>query len=219
MRFLLSEYFPETKICGSSTNANEARKEILLQKPDILFLDISMPFENGIEFAQTIQRLNILIVFVTAHPNHAIDAFKVSAFDYLLKPVQIKDLQQALSRATLHLSEQKQAINLRESIKIRYEGKTLLADVEDIIYISSEGNYSKIHFANRKPITFSKNMKQIQELYFDKLPFFRIHQSFIVNCSKIIEYSPTEVKLTDNTVLPIARQKKAQFLVIIENKY
>lgn len=214
LRFLLSEYFPDVVVCGSSTNPVEARKEILIKNPDILFLDISMPYENGLEFAKTMEQLQTLHVFVTAHPNHAIDAFKVSAFDYLLKPVQVKDLLQVLQRAQKQFETRKPLLHQNESIKIRYEGKTLLIGPQEVIYISSEGNYSTIYFVSRKPIKLSKNMKQIEDLYFNAYPFFRIHQSYTINISKIIQYSQAEVTLNENTTLPISRQKRDDFLTI-----
>lgn len=217
MRFLLTEYFPEITVCGWSTDAEKAREEILAKRPDLLFLDISMPFENGLEFAKTMEQLKLLTVFVTAHPNHAIDAFKVSAFDYLLKPVQVKELLSVIQRAGKALSEPKKSTGLAGStLKIRYEGKTLLIEPENVLYISSEGNYSTIHLINSKPIVLTKNLKQMELAFFMPPLFFRIHQSYIINLSKVTGYSHLEVILNNTITLAVSRQKRDGFLNIME---
>lgn len=220
LQFLLSEYIPDTILSGSSTDPATAREEILLKKPDLLFLDISMPLENGLEFAKTIELTKTLIVFVTAHPNHAIDAFKVNAFDYLLKPVQVKDLLNVINRCKKALQARDTSqghVSSKMPIKVRYEGKTILVETENILYISSEGNYTKINLLNGKFILLSKNIKQIEALYFSGSPFFRIHQSFIINLTKISSYSSTEATLADHITLPVSRQKKDSFLSLMES--
>lgn len=195
LEFYLNEYFPQYKIVSRYNDSQSALEGILKTKPQVLFLDINMPNGNGIDLLTKIQSLNIITVFLTAHAEYAIEAIKQNAFDYLLKPINLEEL----NRVVLKIQDyQNKNRNFQEKkIKIQISTSVYLFEPNEIIFASSEGNYTTIYSTTQKPLVITKNMKKIEEEYLSCFPFFRCHQSFIVNINHISNFSNSEISLSD----------------------
>ncbi len=189
----LLKNFPEVMIAGTASDPEEGRRLIETHRPDLVFLDIRMPRQTGFDLVQNLRELPAppAVVFVTAYDEYAIHAFKVAAFDYLLKPVDPDILAETLRRFTATQS----AADFRDKVdhmmrhlhhddRIRLNTRTgyLLADPAEILYIEADGNYSVIHFSLSNRELISMNLGRLAEM----LPaghFTRISRSILVNRS------------------------------------
>lgn len=190
LRLILAE-FNQVQIIGDTGNLTDALKLIETQKPDIVFLDIEMPSKSGIEFARNIVdlKLNTDIVFVTAHNKFAIDAFKVSAFDYLLKPVNAEMIGEVLRRYSAERPQSNTAskldslfsyINNFGKIRLNTRNGFLLVNPAEILYLETESSYSRLVYETDKAETVCLNLGLIEEALPSKT-FFRISRSHIIN--------------------------------------
>ncbi len=202
LAFNLETYAKNISVVASFSNIQDAAEAIPDLDFDILFLDINMPHGNGFELLGRNLLDNELVIFVTAHEDYAIDAFKVDAFDYLLKPIDSVELIRVIQKAKKHLST-----NNGESTIIFKSGyEKVILDISDILHISSEGNYTTIYAKDNKSYMISKNLKKVEELYFCQYPFIRVHQSHIVNCLNIVKFSSTTVTLKNNLTVSVSKQ-------------
>jgi len=218
LEYYLTDFFKDFKIKGKFTNIKEALEYIEKDKPNVIFLDINMPKGTGLDLLNLIQEKKIRTIFVTAHSEYAIDAIKLSAFDYLLKPINLKELKR------IHLKLLKSSITTTEKIQnkkieIKISSKHYIFNINEITHISSEGNYTTIHSLVTKPLMISKNLKKVEYIYFSNLPFFRCHQSHIININHVLEYSNYEIILLNNKKIPLSSKKYSDFLKIQKNEY
>lgn len=193
---LLNEFWPEARIAGSVGNTDQARKLLMEDDIDVLFLDIKMPGENGIEFINSIKNRNhFKTIFITAYNNFTIPAIKAAAFDYLLKPVDKTEFQQTLNRikesfnnpetglqktgASGSLHEQKLTVHHSNGFKVIALG--------DIVYLQASNNYTNIRLISGETVVVSKPLKEFQ-LKLDNGHFFRIHKSYIININYVDQY-------------------------------
>jgi two-component system, LytTR family, response regulator len=225
----LIEFCPDIKIIASTQKPEEAIILIQQHKPDVIFLDIEMPRMNGFRMLDEINEFDFEIIFTTAYNHYAVDAIRMSAFDYLMKPIAIKDLQNAVERLAkqqqLHTKDKLGVLknslqNTRsqeEKIVIpTSEGMEFIA-INTILHIESSSNYSKIYFVDGKNILVTKLLKDFEEIL---LPyrFYRIHNSHLINLKYIEKYIKGEggqVRLSNGTIIDIARRKKEEFLKLI----
>jgi two-component system LytT family response regulator len=186
---LLSQ-FKEIEIIASVQNVDDAVEAIYEHQPDIVFLDVQMPKKNGFDLLAEIKNFEFqpTIIFVTAHDEYAIKAIRHSAFDYLLKPVKLIDLQESFKR---YLEDRKnftdkQNINslikflLLRKIQFKTRTNSIFVNPNDIIYIEADGNYAKLFLRNNKYYLISSYLSEVHE----KLPvnsFFRINRSIVIN--------------------------------------
>ena len=186
---LLSQ-FQEINILESVQNVDDAVNAIIKHHPDLIFLDVQMPKKNGFDLLHEIKNFEFqpTIIFVTAHDEYAIKAIRYSAFDYLLKPVKLPDLQKSLKRYLFDRKNlnDKQDINslikflLLRKIQFKSRSSSIFVNPNDIIYIEAEGNYSTIFLKNNKSHLVSSYLSEVHE----KLPinsFFRINRSIVIN--------------------------------------
>ena len=224
---LIDTYCEDIKIVATGKNVSEARELIYKYSPDIVFLDIDMPMGNGFSLFDSIKNPGFDTIFTTAHQEYAIKAFRVSALDYLTKPIDYRELQEAIikykSKRKIELRERRIQL-LLENMMNRptefnklvlpdYEGYSLI-NTTDIVYCQADGSYTHLYLLDGKKITTSKLLKQIEELLPDET-FYRIHKSYIVNlnlinrCSKIDGFS---VILENGIVLDVSERTKKEFL-------
>jgi two-component system, LytTR family, response regulator len=225
----LIEFCPDVKVIATTQKPEEAIILIQQHKPDVIFLDIEMPRMNGFRMLDEINEFDFEIIFTTAYNHYAVDAIRMSAFDYLMKPIAIKDLQNAVER----LAKQRQlqtkdklgvlknslqnTKSQEEKIVIpTSEGMEFIA-INTILHIESSSNYSKIYFVDGKNILVTKLLKDFEEIL---LPyrFYRIHNSHLINLKYIEKYikgDGGQVRLTNGTLIDIARRKKEEFLKLI----
>ena len=224
---VIQKYCDGLSIVGLAQNVNEAIDLIYRFAPDIVFLDIEMPKGNGFSLFEKIKAPTFETIFTTAYEEFAIKAFRVSALDYLTKPIDFRLVQEAILKYKL-----KQKVEFREQrIELLIENmsnrptefnKLVVPDVDgfslvnisDIVYCQADGSYTHIYFLNGKKITTSKLLKNIEDL----LPpqtFFRIHKSYLVNLNVIKRYSKidgNQILLENNVILDISDRQKKPFL-------
>ena len=225
----LTEFCPDIFIAATSQKPEEALLLIQQHKPDVIFLDIEMPRMNGFRMLDELEEINFDIIFTTAYNHYAVDAIRISAFDYLTKPVAISELQKAVERLVKQrqlqtkdkLSVLKNALSTGKSqdekIAISTAEGLEFIIISTILHIEASSNYSKIHLQNGKIIVVTKLLKDFEDML---LPyrFYRIHNTHLINLKHIEKYikgDGGQVRLTDGTVLDIARRKKDEFLKLI----
>lgn len=229
--FLLQENCPEVAVGGIAGSVAEARR-IIEEKPfDLVFLDIAMPKENGFELLPTIEKHQILVVFITAFDQYALKALKASAVDYLLKPIDINELKVAVQKSTGRKAAMTSGGNVQNNLPIntltdnlnsrnRIDKITLphthgfhIIDTSNIVYIEADSNYSVFHLKDGGKLVISKPLKEFEDIL-DTTDFARIHKSAIINLNYINGYSNKhglEVILQNNVVLPVSRRRSAEF--------
>jgi two-component system LytT family response regulator len=227
--FLLQQNCPEVEITGIARSITEA-KDILAQHPvNLIFLDIAMPGGNGFELIPDAQQHNAAVIFTTAFDQYALKAIKANALDYLLKPIDIDELKTAVDKVAQYtklyqnLHEKDERItNLASSLNNRSEIRKLtlpygqgfkMVDVDDIIYIEADSNYSVFHLNNHDKITVSKVLREFEEL----LPsdqFVRIHKSSIINLNHLKEYNSKnglQAFLKNGESINVSRRRAGDF--------
>ena len=236
----LLEQYTAVEVCAFANSANAAREILKTSKADILFLDINMPTENGFDLLASIDNKDFEVIFVTAHDDFALKALRVNAVDYLLKPVDIDELKDAVKRATIKIEEKKKAAPTNnnqldiladmigklkqeqeiEKISLSYLGGFKLVQVDDIMYIEGDGNYCTIFLKNMEKVVVTKQIGT----YEDVLPaskFCRIHKSTMVNQKYVTGYNNSEGNVAimqDGNKLSISRRKLDTFLSMIHVK-
>lgn len=191
------------------------------EKPDLIFLDIEMPWMNGFEMLDVLDEIHFSVIFTTAHDQFAAKAFRISAVDYLLKPIDANDLKEAVKKAQQKVEQQGQANieNLLRNIKqpssqqkiaLPYRDGYEFVEVTHIIYCQAEGAYTKVFLDNKKYIVVSKTLGDIEELLPADL-FQRIHHSTVVNLDYVTHFVRSDggyVKLQTGESLIVSKSKK-----------
>ena len=228
LKILIDEFCPELKIVGLVESAEQARIIIEKEKPDVVFLDIAMPKEDGFSLLKSYENRDFSVVFTTAYNEYALKAFKENAIDYLEKPISIDDLQKAVQKVMkVHGSnEQRTPAEISELVDEAMEGKNdrisiptrdgyVIIRNTDIIHLEASDNYTMIYLIDGSRHLSSKNIKVYEENLNQEI-FFRTHKSHIINVEHHLkEFSRSEGNmaiLTNGINVPIARRKMANFL-------
>ena len=216
LKKIIETYCPEIEILGLADSVVNARKLVNVHKPDVVFLDINMPVLDGFDFLEEHNERDFMVVFVSAHEEFGISAVKAGAVDYLLKPVNIKELKQTVKRL-FYLQ------NKKSKDEIIYEtGKLIIPAshgfnvlvIDDIIRLEAEGCYTKVIIKEGKNAIVSRTLKDFE----DNLPkekFFRIHKSHLINLKYIKDYSNLSgnfVTMIDGSKVEISRRKAPEFI-------
>lgn len=203
-------------------------------QPDIVFLDIEMEDGTGFDLLSKLNNPSFQLIFTTAHNQYAIQAFKFSAIDYLLKPIDPADLQLSLQKAVANIHKAdlgKQLTVMMQQLsssKPDMERKIVLKDIEsayfvrvkDILFCEAEGTYTKFYIVNSDPILVSKNLKEYETIL-EPFGFLRTHHSYLANPEKIKMYDKTDggsLVLESGHTIPISQRKKEFVLQILENR-
>ncbi len=223
---LLQQYCPQVALLGTANNAAAGKKLIEDLNPQLLFLDIQMPYGNGFDLLNSLHEVRPEVIFITAYDQYAINAFRCAALDYLLKPVNIEDLENAVRKAEVRINERKVINNYelwlrnlnekdiaKHTIAFTENGQQYIVQLMDIMYIIAEGSYTHIHAVN-KVIVSTKNLKEFESMFPEKF-FYRIHHGHMVNkthVAKIQKGRGGTVVMKDGTTLEIAIRRKEDFL-------
>ncbi|MBL4754367.1 MAG: response regulator transcription factor [Flavobacteriales bacterium] len=224
---ILGEYCKEVEVVAAQDNVQSGIKSIKQHNPDLLFLDVHMQGETGFDLLEQIGKIDFEIIFTTAHNEYAVKAFKFSAIDYLLKPIDINELVNAVQKATNKIEQnstkerydlivenlqgQKSTFN---KIALPTADGLVFVQLSDIIRCESEDNYTHFFLINGKRFLVSKTIKYFEELLTDQ-DFFRVHQSHLINIHHIKEYHKGEggyAIMSDESSVIISRRKKEAFL-------
>jgi two-component system, LytTR family, response regulator len=215
LELLLTTYCRNIFIIDKANSALEAVKLILVQKPDLVFLDVQMPGFNGFDVLEQIQEINTKVIFTTAHKDYVIDALRKGAFDYLLKPIDINDLQNCIIRLEKELSKSVSIKNqYSNTIEIAVKNGIIFIKTADIIYIEASGSYTTFYLEQGIKHIGSKNMKDYETLL-DHTFFYRTHNSYIANLKKVARFISADgffAQMNDGTNVQIARRNKDEFL-------
>jgi len=229
LKKMLTTFCEGVDVLATCQNVKEAVETIRNVKPDVIFLDIQMQGETGFDLLSQLSPINFEVIFTTAYSEFALQAFKVSATDYLLKPIDVAELQHAVEKVKQdkdRLGEnimermkqllQNMATPEPENYKLALptaEGLTFIK-VKDIMYLKASGNYTEIFMADGSKQLVSKNLKEYDDLLSPQ-HFFRTHHSFLVNINCIKSYVKGEggyVIMNDGASLDVSRRKKEAFL-------
>lgn len=224
----LSITCPEVEIIEECLGSKDGLKAISKHSPDLVFLDIDMPYINGFELLEMIPEVKFATIFTTAYDKYALRAFKISAVDYLLKPVASLDLRQAVDKVIKqrdHLNEQRQINFLIEQMQAiesdtvkkvafpTFEGVEFVA-LKDINYCKGDNNYTHVYLGDGSSLLISKTLRHVEEMLCD-YQFLRVHNSYIVNLDYITKYVKGDggyVVMEDGTNVTVSRSKKTELM-------
>lgn len=202
-------------------------------KPDVVFLDVEMDDGTGFDLLARVPQPSFQLIFTTAHNRYAIRAFKCSALDYLLKPVDISELEASLQKAAKELNrhqlqQQVQVLMQQLSQKEKNGRQLVLKDSEasyfvkiaDILYCEAEGSYTRFFLADGKPIVISKNLSIYEEILGEQ-DFIRTHHSYLVNLNRVKIYDKADggsLILDTGHSVPVSHRKKDAVMQLLENR-
>lgn len=230
LQLMIKELAEDFLILGEAENVNDAVTLIKKQKPDIVFLDIEMPGKSGLHLVDEISRdeISYNIIFTTAYNEYAIKAFRLSAIDYLLKPIDEKHLEEALNKARklkkLTNNSQKLELlkhNLSDKQKIlcisMQNGHEFVL-LDNIEYLEADGSYVTFHIINDKPKISAKNLKHFESILNSYPTFFRAHRSFLINLQHVKKYESGKIITASGAKIDLARERKKEFLKLFKAK-
>ncbi len=229
----IEKYCPDVKVMAIGSSVDEAVNLIHTYNPDLVFLDIEMPNGNGFTLFDKIKNITFAVIFTTAFEEYAIKAFRISALDYLTKPIDFRDLQEAVNklkhkqkillneqRITLLLENISNRTNEFNKIALPINDGYTLINMSDIVYCEADGNYTYVHLLNGDRIVSSKILKLIEALL-PSQTFYRIHKSCLVNLNLIKTYSKKDgnsVTMQTGKTLDVAERNKKEFLETLLKK-
>lgn len=235
LTMMLNEYCEEVEVIGEAGNIVDAKSLIENEHPDVVFLDIRMPSgSEGFDLLESIENRDFLVVFVTAFKDYALRAFNANAIHYVLKPIDIDDLQMAVnkvieSRKTFaanpenfntyfesikNLSDSMESQGYGDKVAISHTKGIKLIDIHDIMYLEASGNCTVLYFADGTRYLDTRTLK-IYEGILNPMLFYRIHKSHIINLNFLKEYLNEDghfAVLKNGKLLPVARNRVSAFV-------
>lgn len=222
----LKMYCPQVQVVAECTESETGFTKIKELLPDMVFMDIEMPVMNGFQLLEKIGAIQFSLVFVTAYDQFAVKAFRFSALDYLLKPIDGKDLKAAVEKAEQRLYPQAQQLsllkeqmqggikNLPDKIALPYQNGVIFAEIKNVIYCESDNNYTRFYTEDGKKYVVAKTLGDIQEIL-EERNFLRIHRQYLINLSHIKKYVRGEgnyVIMSNDQSVPVARNQKERLI-------
>jgi two-component system, LytTR family, response regulator len=228
---LIEEYCKEVEVVGFADSVDTAFKLIRSQKPDLVFLDIKMPKKDGFKLLESLDEINFEVIIVTAYNQYAIKAIKFCAVDYLLKPIDIVELTNAVKNVSRRIYQKLENDRLRQltnffnnntptKIGLVSQHRVDFVDISKICRCESDDNYTHFFLDNGEKMTVSKTLKEFEELLVD-YGFIRVHQSHLVNSSHIKSYQKSDggyIIMIDGSVIPISRTKRNEIIGLIKKQ-
>lgn len=240
LSILLEQYCPDIRVIGLAGSAAEGRELLANNLVDFIFLDISMPREDGFAFLRSIPSYNYGVIFVTAFQEHALRALKANAVDYLLKPVNPFELQEAVRKAIDYHELRKNYTEFRDvyeqslrnlnaflqsregqlsNITISEQFGFRLVNPAELMYLVADNNYTVLHLTNNRQITATRTLGEFEKIL-ESHEFYRIHKSIIINLHYLIGYSSLQgnfVEMKDGAKLEVSRRKVPEFREKVRN--
>ncbi|MFC4209822.1 response regulator [Pedobacter petrophilus] len=233
LQALLHQHCPEIEIIATAQSAQEARHLVKTFNPEVVFLDIEMPFENGFDFLRSLDNLEFEVVFVTAYDVYGIKAIKFSALDYLLKPINVKELKSAVQKIISSVGKKKQHtrlanlfslledkhIDVRAKIALPSLKETYLVPIHEIVRCFSSNNYTTFFLTDGTEHLISKPLYEYDEML-TPYGFIRCHQSHLINkahVTRILNLDSGYLVLNySEQHIPIAKQRKAAVVAALK---
>jgi two-component system LytT family response regulator len=221
IREMLILMFSDIDICGEAEGVYTGLKLIKEQQPDLVFLDIKMGDGTGFDLLRRLEKRQFTLIFLTAFDDHALKAFRFAAADYLLKPIDPEELQQAINRARIKQNTESVSVDaLLENLTQQQSNKRKLVlkttesihliNPDEIIHCESSGNYTHFYLSDQKTLLISKPLKEYEEILVP-LGFMRVHQSHLVNLNhvqKIDKRDGCTLIMYDNSRIPVSTRRK-----------
>ena len=224
LKHLIKAHCPQIELVGEGDDVPGAVKLIHRTKPDLVFLDVEMPGYTGLQLLEFFdpEQIDFQIVFVTAYSEYAIQAFELSAIDYLLKPIQIKRLQEAVEKVIHRQEDQHKErmaalrVNLSDNeedqkIALPISTGLLFVPIRELLYLKADGSYTEIYLSNSSKLVVSKKLIEFEKLLPPIRRFFRTHRSYLVNLRRIKQFVRGDggyLIMEDEQEIPISREKK-----------
>ncbi|WP_298903330.1 LytTR family DNA-binding domain-containing protein [uncultured Psychroserpens sp.] len=231
LKNLLEEFCIDIKVVGMAGSVDDAVETIKTTKPDVIFLDIELQTGTGFDVLQQVPHLNFEVIFTTAFEQYAIKAVKFSSLDYLLKPIDLEELQNAVSKAQTKKNQdiyKKQLETLMLNLKQRKPqlNKICLAtsdgiefiEVNDILYCKAEGSYTAFILNNSEKLLVSKHLKEYENLLLEQ-DFMRVHNSYLINLKEVKKYVKADggyIIMKNNDTVSISRSRKEDFIKLMQ---
>lgn len=235
LKNILTNNFDDINIIGEAHSVATALELLRSTKElDLLLLDINLTDGSGFNILEQIEEVSFKVVFVTAYDSYAIKAFIFNALDYLLKPIELKQLKRVFEKLqqidaksyitkqelnhildNFSKNDQERKIVVHESNKINFIG------CSEIIYLTSKGNYTYLYLKNNKKILSSSTLKIYQEMLPESI-FIRVHKSFIININYVSAYAKDDggfIEMTDGSIVCISRRRKNEFLEKLKSRF
>lgn len=223
----LSDYCPEIEILAEADGVVSGAKTIKNHNPDVVFLDIQMQDGTGFDLLEILPKVDFKVIFTTASDEFAIRAFKFSAVDYLLKPIDPDELTAAVKKLQSGDSDQGAQLELLKDqmtekkplkrLALNTLEKIHIASIEDIVRLESNVNYTMFHFADGGRLLVTKTLKEFDGMLSDQ-GFIRVHQSHLINSEYLKEYVKTDggyLVMTDKSEVPVSTRKKNMVMEMI----
>lgn len=224
---LIENFCPEVKVSGMARSVDEGLELIAKYKPDIVFLDVEMPFKNGFDLLHEVPDIDFEIIFTTAFSQYAAKAFKFSALDYLLKPIDVDELREAVSKANqktnrtvkneqidILLNTLKKKTSMPQRIVLPSLQGFSVVDLKDVVRCEADKNYTFFYFSDGTKMLVSKTLKDYCELL-KEYDFMRVHQSHLINLAHVTKYNKGRggfVTMSDESIVDISRSNRDEFM-------
>ncbi|MBL0017786.1 MAG: response regulator transcription factor [Bacteroidia bacterium] len=235
LSLLIRDFTTNVEVIGEASSVQEGLQLIPQLKPELVFLDIEMQDGTGFDLLQSLSKIDFNIVFVTAFEQYALKSFRFAALDYLLKPVKIEELRQAIERVSTGRKPQIKSGDEFLKVRKRVESSpsksqaVLVSEAdgfsvvrwEEIVYCEAAKNYTIFSFEDGKKIVASRTIGEYESLLGEH-GFMRTHKSFLINLAKVTRYingRGGQVAMIDKTLLPVARERKQDFLEYFEARF
>jgi len=232
LKILIEDFCDDVNVCAICKTVDDAIEAIRTYGPDVVFLDIQMQRETGFDLLEKLDAISFEVIFTTAHSEYAIKAFRFSAIDYLLKPIDLEELKGALAKVRKKIGQgitarlQQLMRNLRETSGENYKLALPTTDglffvkVSSIVYCEASSNYTEIVTEDGRKHVVSRTLKEYDEML-SEYNFYRIHNSYLVNLNAVKKYVRGEggsVVMTTGQSLDVSKRKKEGFLARIANR-
>ena len=231
LQIMLTTYCPNVEILAAASTVPQAISEILSKKPDLLFLDVEIKNSTGFDLLEQLENRNFHVIFVTAFDQYAIKALRFSAVDYLLKPISIEDLQNAVNRAQQRMMQphpfkelENLMSNMRKGIQtpriaLPMSGSIEFVPVSNILRCVGESSYTTFHMKGGSKMVVSKTLKEYEDLL-EEHNFLRVHKSHLVNLNHVKSFVKTadaHVVMDDGSTVTVSNLKKQEVLKRMSN--
>lgn len=223
---IINHYVPQVEICGTADGVKTGVEAIERYNPDLVLLDVNLIDGTGFDILKKIEDIRFSIIFVTAYEQYALRAFRFSAIDYIMKPVNIDELTAAIQKAAERNEREKmsyQLKNLLDNINSKPEEKKIvlkdqksiyIVKVSDIIRCEADHNYTTFHLMNGKQVLVSKTLKEYEDVLSD-YAFIRSHQSHLVNINHMVSFEKNDggyLRMIDGSSVPVSKRKKDELM-------
>lgn len=228
LRLLLRDYCPRVELCGEAASVEEAVRVFREIQPELLFLDIELQDATGFDLLRRLPGIDAGVIFTTAFDQYAIQAIRFSSLDYLLKPIDIDELQQAVEKAiawqdrsanqsrleVLIAKLESRRPDIGQRICLSTSDGLEFLPVAEIVYCAAGGSYTTFFLRDGRKIVVSRNLKEFENLL-EGYPFFRAHNSYLVNLLEVRRFVRGEggyLQMSDQSNLPVSPRKREEFL-------